>query len=130
MFMQSSQQPKKIPLERALDKFTDMVEKLIPNMPKDIKHTWGQKLLDLDLLLYELLYIAKDFPDQRNTALRQLKNKFFLMQTILRKAHNNGYISTERYINTHLPANNIERQIVGWIKALPASDSVTADGEC
>ena len=81
--MQPSQQTKKIPLEHALDKFTDIIEKLIPNMPKDIKHTWGQKLLDLDLLLYELLYIAKDFPEQRHTALRQLKNKFFLIQTIL-----------------------------------------------
>ena len=128
--MQPSQQTKKIPLEHALDKFTDIIEKLIPNMPKDIKHTWGHKLLDLDLLLYELLYIAKDFPEQRHTALRQLKNKFFLIQTILRKAHNNGYISTNAYINTHHPANNIEKQLVGWIKALPASDLVTTNGEC
>ncbi len=128
--MQSSWQPKKIPIERALDKYTDIVEDLIPHMPKDIKHTWGQKLLDLDLVLYELLYTAKEFPNERQMALRKFKNKFFLMQTILRKAHNKKFIVTKAYTQTFEPASNIERQLTGWIKTLPASESVTADGEC
>ena len=130
MLMQSSQQPKKIPIERALDKYTDMIEDLIPNMPKDIKHTWGQKLLDLDLMLYELLYTAKEFSCERQRALRKFKNKFFLMQTILRKAHNKRFVADKPYIKTFEPASSIERQLTGWIKALPASESATADGEC
>ena len=115
--MQPSQQPKKIPIERALDTYTDILEDLIPNMPKDIKHTWGQKLLELELVLYELLYTAKEFPNERKGALRKFKNKFF---------------ADKPYIKTFEPASSIERQLTGWIKALalPASESVTADGEC
>lgn len=130
--MQPSQQPKKIPIERALDTYTDILEDLIPNMPKDIKHTWGQKLLELELVLYELLYTAKEFPNERKGALRKFKNKFFLIQTILRKAHNKRFIADKPYIKTFEPASSIERQLTGWIKALalPASESVTADGEC
>lgn len=129
--MQSA--PKKIPIERSLDKMFDIIEDLIPRMPKDVKHTWGQKLFNLELTIYEILYNAK-YAESKHGELIELRSKFFLMTKLLQRAHNKQFIPTNKYTELIPIIGNVERQLNGWIKSvtndLPESDSVTADGEC
>mgnify|MGYP003294693615 CR=1 FL=1 len=89
---------RKIPIERALDNMFDILEDMIPNMPKDIKHTWGQKFFNLELECYEALYEAKEHLTPKKIALTKLKSKFFLLTKLLKRAHDKQFISTKPYV--------------------------------
>lgn len=115
---------RKVPIERALDNMFDILEDMIPHMPKDAKHTWGQKFFNLELDCYEALYEAKEHTTPKKQALKVLKNKFFLLTKLLKRAHDKRFIATKPYIRMIPHIGNIERQLNGWIKSTELPESI------
>lgn len=114
---------RKIPIERALDNLFDILEDIIPNMPVDAKHTWGQRMFTLELDCYEALYEAKEQTTTKKAALIKLKNKFFLLTKLLSRAQNKKFIATKPFIRMIPYIGNIEKQLNGWIKSTELPES-------
>lgn len=120
--MQEKNKAPKVPyLEKELDKVASLINEMRPNLPKDVKHTLGQMLINMELEIYRLINRAfniqnnEELAEERHAYLTQAYNLLYDMSTVLRKGKYQGFIAKDRYIKFIEPLGNCLKQITGWI---------------
>lgn len=107
----------KTPIERDAFKMLSLIDDVVNVMPKDRKHTTGQKIFNLALEFWDDIVVANDYSLKREVTLEGARSKLNKIEVLLKMSHEKGYISPQHYIDLSEIVERIAKQQASWYKA-------------
>ena len=89
---------------------------VIPAFPKTKRYTLGQKLDNLTLEIFELLFSIA-FSQSKATTLQQISIKLDLLKILLRSAKDSQSLKDNKYLELQESLQEIGRMLGGWLKS-------------
>ncbi|OGD93724.1 hypothetical protein A3H87_04830 [Candidatus Curtissbacteria bacterium RIFCSPLOWO2_02_FULL_42_37] len=109
-----------IPIFTKLYDFYKNLSRYIVSFPKTRRYTLGQRLDDLTLDIFELLFSIPNAKSKVET-LMQISTKLDLIKVLLRLAKDNQAIKSNRYLELQATLQEIGKMLGGWIRAAKQS---------
>lgn len=92
------------------------MSRYIISFPKTKRYTLGQRLDDLTLDLFELLFSVPN-AKSKVEVLTKISIKLDLIKVLLRLAKDNQAIKSNRYLELQVILQEIGKMLGGWIRA-------------
>lgn len=105
-----------IPIFTKLYDFYKTLTPVIATFPKTKRYTLGQKLDNLTLEIFELLFSVPVSQDKAST-LRQISVKLDLLKILLRLAKDTQAMTNKNYLELQAFLQEIGKMLGGWIRA-------------
>ncbi|AKM79738.1 MAG: hypothetical protein UX85_C0001G0103 [Candidatus Beckwithbacteria bacterium GW2011_GWB1_47_15] len=105
-----------IPIFIKLYDFYKNLTLAIVSFPKTKRYSLGQKLDNITLKIFELLFFVPISQEKIKTLL-QISVKIDLVKVLLRLAKDSQAITTSKYLSLESTLQEIGRMLGGWIKA-------------
>lgn len=105
-----------IPIFSKLYDFYNQLTQAINNFPKTKRYTLGQKIDNITLDIFELLF---EIPFSKNkiSTLQQISIKIDLLKVLLRSAKDNQSITDKRYLELQTVLQEIGKMLGGWMRS-------------
>lgn len=111
-----------IPIFAKLYEFYKNLYSALKLFPKRDRYSLGQKLDNITLELFELLFnTTATEKDQKLETLQTTSNKLNLLKILLRLSHDNKSINTKMYLSLENNIQELGKMTGGWIKYLKNS---------
>lgn len=108
-----------VPIIQKVYDFYREFYQLIHQMPKQDRHTVGEKIQNICLeFLENLIYASRTDKKNKFGYLEQTAAKLDLLKLLLRLAEDTKSISTKRYLALSEKLQEIGKMLGGWIRSL------------
>ena len=105
-----------IPIFTKLYDFYKNLSTTIPAFPKTKRYTLGQKLDNLTLEIFELLF-SVPYSQNKVSTLQQISIKLDLLKVLLKSAKDTQALKESRYLELQESLQEIGRMLGGWLKS-------------
>lgn len=105
-----------IPIFTKLYDFYKNLTPVITTFPKTKRYTLGQKLDNLVLEIFELLF-SIPFSDKKVSVLQQISVKLDLLKILLRLAKDSQAVNNKKYLELQVILQEVGRMLGGWIRS-------------
>lgn len=113
------------PLYKATFSLLNDADRAFSSFNRGMRHTLGQKMYDLILNMFGTLSEATDFPELRESALREYLRTFRELTTLIKFFTERGYIDPVVYLSMDKNIASIDRQANGWLKKTLENKNIT-----
>lgn len=105
-----------IPIFTKLYEFYNQLSLAINSFPKTKRYTLGQKLDNITLEIFELLF-AISFSKNKTETLQQISIKVDLLKVLLRFSKDTQSITDKKYLELQSALQEIGKMLGGWIRS-------------
>lgn len=112
----SISQTSDIPIFTKLYDFYKTLTPVVTKFPKTKRYTLGQRLDNLTLEMFELLF-SVSYSDNKTKTLQQISTKLDLAKVLLRLAKDSQAVTNKDYLELQTILQEVGRMLGGWIRA-------------
>ena len=109
-----------LPLYRSINMFMLFITPVLFNCPKDIKQTYGDKIIKLGietLVILKKSYNERDF-DKKNLYVNDIYNYISSIELLFKILFELGHINEKTQANVSIQIGDILTQTQGWMKSI------------
>lgn len=111
--------PGEVPIIQKVYDFYRELYGLLPQMPKQDRHTLGEKIQNTCLaMLSDLIYASRTDRKNKFGFLEQAATKLDILKLLLRLSEDIKAIPTKRYLTLSEKLQEIGKMLGGWIRSL------------
>lgn len=99
-----------------------MLSQLIISFPKTKRYTLGQRLDNVTLDIFELLF-SIPISENRITTLQKMSIKLDLLKILLRLAKDSQALQNNRYLELQALLQEVGKMLGGWIRSTKQNSS-------